>query len=885
MKWIFYIFVFNFIHLSMQSDSVTGDCTFDTDLCGWRNGGPGFNNWTRINGPTANNNTGPTSDHTSGTGYYIVANTYMRSFARLSSPLFNYTTHRCITFWYHMGLSGNLKILVEREHDSFSKTVWTLSGDQGYNWQQGRASIPDVSSNITIVFEDSSYFGDIAIDDIKFVTVQNCTTQPDNATATSTESQTSSIGTTLEEVNTTSDRPTTFHMTSYPSEKGYCPAELYDNINWWTTTYGETDIRRCPSGYTGNSSRTCFLNGKWDNPVYINCVDKTLVESSEKLQKLENIGDSEKVSKAISEVLDSVGNFTETGDHDKDPIKSGDLQKMTDILSQIIRIGNSRNATVKSEKVVDVINAILNSGNNESWTEVNEKGQSGGGSADIMKIVEDLGSLVKKGLNKNESKTIKRANLEIEISEMKQELTFPQNSKSLIIEDQQVISGKFYTVALYKTMSSILPTAPNSSIGSDVIALSFDQTITLEKNITITFERNKQVDFQNPEVSCGYWNFTNNSWSYSGCYLKQDNAQYSTCTCNHLTNFAILMSPSDVELSDVHQKALEVITFVGCGLSLLGCVLTLVIYCIMWRYVKNEWAVILVNICVILIIGYSVFIGAVDQTENDIACNIITAILHYSFLVVFFLMLTEGISVATTVTVVFKKKKSRLPIYLTLAWVIPILIVGITMGVTRLKGYHSDKYCWLHTDNFVFLAFVVPALVIIVINIGALCFVLRAIYSTVAMANKKIEEKARAGVKCMVTLLPVLGLSWLFGVLAFSEETIVFQYLFGITTSCQGLCIFIFHTVLNKKVQEGFRKILYKRRLRAKSHVSTKQSSSASNKKSESKVNSTDTTNLRDLKNDSSPKVEKVSSESPKFREMKSYLKINRSGLYQLTKS
>jgi len=37
----------------------------------------------------------------------------------------------------------------------------------------------------------------------------------------------------------------------------------------------------------------------------------------------------------------------------------------------------------------------------------------------------------------------------------------------------------------------------------------------------------------------------------------------------------------------------------------------------------------------------------------------------------------------------------------------------------------------------------------------------------------------------MVTLLPVLGLSWLFGVLAFSEETIVFQYLFGITTSCQ----------------------------------------------------------------------------------------------------
>ena len=38
-------------------------------------------------------------------------------------------------------------------------------------------------------------------------------------------------------------------------------------------------------------------------------------------------------------------------------------------------------------------------------------------------------------------------------------------------------------------------------------------------------------------------------------------------------------------------------------------------------------------------------------------------------------MLTEGISVATTVTIVFKKKKSRLPIYLTLAWGKCIIIV------------------------------------------------------------------------------------------------------------------------------------------------------------------------------------------------------------------
>jgi hypothetical protein len=74
-------------------------------------------------------------------------------FARLISPLLRYETHRCITFWYHMyGSPGDLKILVVREHHSETETIWTLSRDQGDKWQQGRASIPDISSNIQVCF-------------------------------------------------------------------------------------------------------------------------------------------------------------------------------------------------------------------------------------------------------------------------------------------------------------------------------------------------------------------------------------------------------------------------------------------------------------------------------------------------------------------------------------------------------------------------------------------------------------------------------------------------------------------------------------------------------------------------------------------------------------
>ncbi|XP_063448201.1 adhesion G protein-coupled receptor L3-like [Mytilus trossulus] len=582
-----------------------------------------------------------------------------------------------------------------------------------------------------------------------------------------------------------------------------------------------------------------------------------LICNSPKLKQLEIITNPEQATAAIADILDTVDNTT--GDHNDKPLKSGDLKHTTSILSSIIQIGNSKNASVNSEKFADVLNSVLNTGNSHSWDEVNTNDDSDKGASSIMRIVDSLGSLVQKNLSSNEKKIISRKNFVIEISTLKKNLSFPPDVHSrsrLFLADQPALKDKFYTAAMYKTLSGILPTTTNRSVGSDVMSVSFDQTIhNLAENISITFEQNKKVKFIDPKISCGYWNFSSRSWTYDGCYLKMSDSKVSTCTCNHLTNFAILMSPSDVEISDANKKALEIITFVGCGLSILGCFLTLIIYAVFWRFVKHEWAVILMHMCIVLIIGYSVFLSATEETENDIACIIITGVLHYVFLVVFFLMLCNGIIVARSVIYVFKTK-SRLPQYIAVAWVVPLLIVGITLGITRLKGYHSEKYCWLNTSNFVFMSFVGPALLIILMNIGTIIIVLRAVYSRKGIQNETLKKKARHGIKCMVTLLPVLGLSWLFGILAFNDDTIIFQYLFGITTSCQGLFVFIFHTVLSKKVQEGFRKTMHRRRAKSMSNFSSKPKSSGTNDRFDSKDSNTDSTILKDMKKETPKKYE-----------------------------
>lgn len=43
----------------------------------------------------------------------------------------------------------------------------------------------------------------------------------------------------------------------------------------------------------------------------------------------------------------------------------------------------------------------------------------------------------------------------------------------------------------------------------------------------------------------------------------------------------------------------------------------------------------------------------------------------------------------------------------------------------------------------------------------------------------------RAGVKGMIVLLPLLGLTWVFGIMAINMDTIAFQYLFAILNSLQ----------------------------------------------------------------------------------------------------
>ena len=67
-------------------------------------------------------------------------------------------------------------------------------------------------------------------------------------------------------------------------------------------------------------------------------------------------------------------------------------------------------------------------------------------------------------------------------------------------------------------------------------------------------------------------------WSTKGCILKGLHSGVYQCSCNHMTNFAILLDVSTRPLTSTEYKTLSVVSYIGCIISLLGLLATVVTF-------------------------------------------------------------------------------------------------------------------------------------------------------------------------------------------------------------------------------------------------------------------------------------------------------------------
>ncbi|KAJ8022250.1 MAM and LDL-receptor class A domain-containing protein 2 [Holothuria leucospilota] len=164
------------------------NCTFEYDTCGYYQRYDDEFDWTRHRGSTGSFNTGPSGDHTTGTGWYMYIETSSGATdwtAKLSSPWQNPTDHSgfCLVFYYHMyGSSiGTLNVVISS--GSTDNVIFQQSQNLGDRWWQASAHFATFSAwQVTFeALKGHSYTGDIAIDDISFIPGP-CSTQELNCT-------------------------------------------------------------------------------------------------------------------------------------------------------------------------------------------------------------------------------------------------------------------------------------------------------------------------------------------------------------------------------------------------------------------------------------------------------------------------------------------------------------------------------------------------------------------------------------------------------------------------------------------------------------------------------------------------------------------------------
>ncbi|XP_043846726.1 adhesion G protein-coupled receptor E3-like [Dromiciops gliroides] len=372
-----------------------------------------------------------------------------------------------------------------------------------------------------------------------------------------------------------------------------------------------------------------------------------------------------------------------------------------------------------------------------------------------------------------------------------------------------IINGSFFEEERY------LQKASNISLNSRVVSgtIGQRQNSILTSSAILTFQHLQESYSQGQQHLCVYWKSTKEgaSWSTEGCFLLKTNATHTSCRCTHLSTFAVLMALT----GQVEDCVLTVITYVGLGLSLL-CLFLAALTFLLCHTIQNTSTSLHLQLSLCLFLADLLFLIGINQTADKVLCSIIAGGLHYLYLAAFTWMFLEGLHLFLTVrnlkvanytSASRFKKRFMYPF----GYGIPAVIVAVSAGIDP-HGYGTDNHCWLNLHKGFIWSFVAPVIAIILLNLLFYLMTLWILREKLSSLNKEVStiQNTRTLTFKAVAQFFILGCSW--SLSFFLTESIaepaqsVIAYIFTITNSLQGVYIFLVHCILNRQVQEEYRK-------------------------------------------------------------------------------
>ncbi|XP_053710275.1 adhesion G protein-coupled receptor L2 isoform X6 [Synchiropus splendidus] len=644
-------------------------------------------------------------------------------------------------------------------------------------------------------------------------------------------------------LQTTSPPP----LESFPLPQRFCEATERRDITWPQTQRGMLVERPCPKGTRGTASYLCVLStGAWHpkGPDLSNCTSHWVNQVAQKIRSGENAANL----------------ANELAKHTKGPIFAGDVSSSVRLMEQLVDIldaqlqelrpsekdsaGRSFNKLQKRERtcraymkaIVDTVDNLLRPEALKSWRDMNSTEQTHAATM-LLDTLEEGAFVLADNLIEPAIVKVPADNIILDVYVLStdgqvQDFKFPQASKggiSIQLSANTVKLNSRNGVAklvfvLYKNLGQFLSTenatikmaddgySHNITVNSDIIAASMNKEssrVFLNEPVVFTLEHIDMEHYFNS--NCSFWNYSERSmmgyWSTGGCKLLDTNKTHTTCSCSHLTNFAVLMAHREISANNrVHELLLTVITRVGIVVSLVCLTISIFTFCF-FRGLQSDRNTIHKNLCINLFIAELIFLIGIDMTEPRIGCAIIAGILHFFFLASFSWMCLEGIQLYLMLVEVFESEYSRKKYYYVSGYLFPAIVVGVSAAIDY-GSYGTDRACWLSVDNHFIWSFIGPVTFIILLNLIFLVITMYKMvkHSTTLKPDSSRLENIKSWVMGAFALLFLLGLTWSFGLFFINEASIVMAYLFTIFNTFQGMFIFIFHCLLQKKVRKEYSK-------------------------------------------------------------------------------
>ncbi|XP_071062600.1 adhesion G protein-coupled receptor L3-like isoform X7 [Pseudochaenichthys georgianus] len=632
----------------------------------------------------------------------------------------------------------------------------------------------------------------------------------------------------------------------------YCNPLVMMDVSWPRTKQGTGVKMPCPPGTLGVASYMCVSpEGYWDpqGPDFSNCTSTWVNLISQKLKAGETAaviarelaeqtkrnlqaGDITFTVKAMVQLVDlldvQLRNLT-PGGKDSAARSLNKLQK------------RERSCRFYVQAMVETVNNLLQPQAQAAWRQLSTAEQLRAATT-LLDTVEQGAFILADNLLKTDIVQENTENIQLEVARMSTDgnlpdLKFPQtggqgNSIHLSANTlkQHGRNGEIrIAFVLYKHIGLYLSTENASmKLGSEAMATNYSVIVNspvvtaainkdsnkvyLSDPVIFTI-RHLQQSEENFNPNCSFWSYSKRTmtgfWSTQDCRLLGTNRTHTTCSCTHLTNFAVLMAHVDVKNTDpVHDMLLDVITWVGILLSLVCLLISLFTFCF-FRGLQSDRNTIHKNLCISLFIAESLFLVGINRGDQPIACAVFAALLHFFFLAAFTWMFLEGVQLYIMLVEVFESEHSRKRYFYLVGYGVPALIVAVSAAVDY-RSYGTDRICWLRLDTYFIWSFIGPATLIIMLNVIFLGIALYKMFHHTAILkpDSGCLDNIKSWVIGAIALLCLLGLTWAFGLMYVNESTVVMAYLFTIFNSLQGMFIFIFHCVLQKKVRKEYGKCL-----------------------------------------------------------------------------